>query len=1455
MSSSSTDRAIYDLVAGFNDQTDIDRWLADVRSQVNSALNVDVDDDTYLGPGMDQIGNISGRVDEMIIEHTEQVTFEIEQQVIRAKGLSDRAGLLEKMGYMTKERASEIQRFARRTLSKLDETRARINIELAKYNKALHDAVTSMSISAESWIHDKIDTDLDKLKQDLSSLKDEFQKVHEEAAAARNSYREAVDAYNANPTDENLNKVHEAEKAADAAHESEVKAEQAVNKVKNQIIELGDKARRSWTGSGLKLAEDSMKAVGISIKGIWAEFNILSAQYHTAWAHITEGYNRYLRTINGEIEFASELWQEARMTTRGLAEREANGIAKEIATLKDLALKEDLSEFYVQAAKYMAPSSRMLIMATEEFDEIIMTSSKFTFFIKLLNPFFLIKQIMRTTLSGVFRVSELTLGVEITEGITRMLVETGAAVSPVLEWILGPEAAALMIAVEAGYDLNKDGFTNKFLDDIFSMFFISFKDTYPGEGLKEYPMFSKELPFKGLGDANPLNFLEYDWRELSSVLDFWGARYKKFMNKTRDRKYAEYKKMAKFKAIQRIPGRYINPKNHPLDTNQELEECLSIENELDANTLVSKDYVSPSLVNQYFPRKAGLVRNLANFPLYKKSYQWVDVDNGLPMVLHGNFVEQDLDPDIVALFKFWATSGKFGSAYNGAKTRTQQRQIEAMNKADLQQYLNPKHTWFMASTELNQWINTARGKQGISVSDMIILAPKDFDQEWLKDLPQDEFEEYGVKFKWPSAKHQYDLYYREKKTAVGRYTYHPKDRKFLQDAANGTVMTADIVFPGAFPPSGCVENFEWVMPDGQVVQICIHPVKASDAERKEYKNILDKGNEYRAELDRRKSMTQQEWDNFTVQTVWKSYVRAEKPFRTLWGYITKYKSFFMQELMFVTLYLDSKNKTELWKEYMKYIQGRHVPLNMSSTYRTMFMGVFAKGAYSNKKKDAQGFHDAIEKRFEKILENDLVTTHEHGDWGAWAAFVHNVFQSRVQVDWPVFFGDLNCRMFVLQKPHVVVLAFKGTSSAAEWVIDADFSVADYVKRGQMKDDIVEFKADTSATGTFDMLETDPTRFKVHRGFLRAWEAMKPLVNKQLYKYYQKYPGLQDVFITGHSLGAALAQLAGLMIPRLPIQSKPTLRDIFNKKPVTTTYRNPHCYMYASPLVGDARFQRMFDELTSESVQVWNDGDGITALPPFLIPAADVSASAHRNVLKVLESLGSKDRGMGAILFAFDEMLEHASLEGWQTLESLFKDAQGFSGGSIAKGAVTSLILYNRHRPRRGGEVFLRLDKYDGRVTFDESLEDIGNSDYLFKQLAGGSYPFERTVRMHSMDEILVRMAQVVARNPDLFSINTKEWPEWAKDGDIHPPKPKPGKQIPSDIERMVLNGTAEVIGYAHTKHRHEAWTMVPRSDVDEFDPVFTPDNPVEFERVRHTNSHKRRKTDRHDATYRGSDYF
>jgi len=150
---------------------------------------------------------------------------------------------------------------------------------------------------------------------------------------------------------------------------------------------------------------------------------------------------------------------------------------------------------------------------------------------------------------------------------------------------------------------------------------------------------------------------------------------------------------------------------------------------------------------------------------------------------------------------------------------------------------------------------------------------------------------------------------------------------------------------------------------------------------------------------------------------------------------------------------------------------------------------------------------------------------------------------------PVYLG------FVLSSSRNNIIVFRGTQRQTEWLNNFTALQKNY---------------------------TDPVsgRYigKVHRGFINNYlEIVKPLpreIAKQL------NPSL-PCYITGHSLGAALAILTALDLALNIPQLKHQLQ----------------LYTYASPRVGDPTFALVHNQMVPNNYRVFNLADAITLMPP------------------------------------------------------------------------------------------------------------------------------------------------------------------------------------------------------------------------------------------------------------------
>ncbi|MFC5402883.1 lipase family protein [Cohnella soli] len=161
--------------------------------------------------------------------------------------------------------------------------------------------------------------------------------------------------------------------------------------------------------------------------------------------------------------------------------------------------------------------------------------------------------------------------------------------------------------------------------------------------------------------------------------------------------------------------------------------------------------------------------------------------------------------------------------------------------------------------------------------------------------------------------------------------------------------------------------------------------------------------------------------------------------------------------------------------------------------------------------------------------------------------------------WAKSFGGVSERFgFIIESDSHVVIAFRGTSSTQDWVTDA---MASQVK--------VKWTKEAGAA---------------HRGFSRIYGSARDQVLEAL----DNLPTDKVLYLTGHSLGGALATLCAL--------------DASDN----SSFKSPTTYTFGSPRVGDPTFAKAFRERGGESFRVNNRFDVVTHLPPqtYKLPKRD-----------------------------------------------------------------------------------------------------------------------------------------------------------------------------------------------------------------------------------------------------------
>lgn len=127
--------------------------------------------------------------------------------------------------------------------------------------------------------------------------------------------------------------------------------------------------------------------------------------------------------------------------------------------------------------------------------------------------------------------------------------------------------------------------------------------------------------------------------------------------------------------------------------------------------------------------------------------------------------------------------------------------------------------------------------------------------------------------------------------------------------------------------------------------------------------------------------------------------------------------------------------------------------------------------------------------------------------------------------------ETDTQLIITDHPEAIVIAFRGTQGVADFLTDAKFRRAAII--------------------------TVPGA-EVHRGFLRAYCSVDMAIKARLVSL----PSLKPIFITGHSLGGALATLCARSLAEDPLFSN-QLHSV---------------YTFGQPRVGNGKFSRYYNWL-------------------------------------------------------------------------------------------------------------------------------------------------------------------------------------------------------------------------------------------------------------------------------------
>ncbi|TVY04008.1 lipase family protein [Paenibacillus cremeus] len=178
-----------------------------------------------------------------------------------------------------------------------------------------------------------------------------------------------------------------------------------------------------------------------------------------------------------------------------------------------------------------------------------------------------------------------------------------------------------------------------------------------------------------------------------------------------------------------------------------------------------------------------------------------------------------------------------------------------------------------------------------------------------------------------------------------------------------------------------------------------------------------------------------------------------------------------------------------------------------------------------------------------------------------------------------FYGIEEWFGYIIESDERIIIAFRGTSSSADWMANA---MARQVK--------YKFVSDAGWT---------------HKGFTQIYSSLRDDVIGAL----KRLPARKTMFLTGHSLGGALATLCALDVAH------------------NTKFNSPIIYTFGSPRVGNPDFARALSRKISHRVA--NKYDLVPHLPPLLFKVPEDDTIYYYMHVKELHQLEFQDDSITA----------------------------------------------------------------------------------------------------------------------------------------------------------------------------------------------------------------------------------
>ncbi|NUU62041.1 lipase family protein [Paenibacillus agri] len=170
--------------------------------------------------------------------------------------------------------------------------------------------------------------------------------------------------------------------------------------------------------------------------------------------------------------------------------------------------------------------------------------------------------------------------------------------------------------------------------------------------------------------------------------------------------------------------------------------------------------------------------------------------------------------------------------------------------------------------------------------------------------------------------------------------------------------------------------------------------------------------------------------------------------------------------------------------------------------------------------------------------------------------------------------------FILESAQEIIVAFRGTISTTNWISNA---MAMQIKPDFIKEDCL-----------------------THRGFTNIYSSAREGILSTLGRLSPE----KILYITGHSLGGALATLCAIDVA------------------ANTNHTSPNLFTYGSPRVGDPEFVKAFTKYVRKSSRIANIFDLVTYVPPPVLKLPKQDIKYYYQHVQTLYSLSFQKGSVG-----------------------------------------------------------------------------------------------------------------------------------------------------------------------------------------------------------------------------------